>query len=73
MSARYVELRARSAFSFADGVLTPEALASAAAEREYPALALVDRAELGGLVRFAREAERLGVRPIAGAELLVDG
>ncbi|HEX2187304.1 MAG TPA: PHP domain-containing protein, partial [Longimicrobiaceae bacterium] len=70
---RYVELRGRSAFSFGDGVLTPEALAGRAAELGYGALALTDAADLGGAVRFAQAAKEHGVRPIVGAELRVDG
>lgn len=69
----FVELHARSAFSFGDGTATPEALVRRAAELGMPALALTDTAELGGLVRFALECERQGVRPVAGAELRVDG
>ncbi|MET0397471.1 MAG: error-prone DNA polymerase [Longimicrobiaceae bacterium] len=70
---RYVELRGRSAFSFGDGVLTPEALVQRAAELGYGALALTDAADLGGIVRFAQEAKEQGVRPVVGAELRVAG
>jgi error-prone DNA polymerase len=69
----YTELHTHSAYSFGDGVLTPEALAARAAALGYEALALTDTAELGGVVRFAMEAQRRGLRPIAGAELYVDG
>jgi error-prone DNA polymerase len=68
----YVELRARSAFSFGDGVLTPEALVERAAELEYDALALTDAADLGGIIRFAQEADKRGISPIVGAELRVN-
>ncbi|HEV2146557.1 MAG TPA: PHP domain-containing protein, partial [Longimicrobiaceae bacterium] len=69
----YVELRGRSAFSFGDGALTPEALVRRAAETGYGALALTDAADLGGIVRFAQEAKEQGVRPLVGAELRVGG
>jgi error-prone DNA polymerase len=69
----YVELRARSAFSFGDGVLTPEALVARAAELGYGALGLTDAADLGGAVRFAMAARERGVRPVLGAELRVEG
>jgi len=69
----YVELRCHTAFSFGDGAVTPEALVQRAAAYGYPALGLTDGADLGGAVRFALEAERQGIRPIVGAELLVDG
>ncbi|MQA92708.1 MAG: DNA polymerase III subunit alpha [Gemmatimonas sp.] len=68
----YVELKARSAFSFGDGAVSAEMLAERAAEYGYPAMALVDSADLGGIVRFATTAEPKGVKPIAGAELRVD-
>jgi error-prone DNA polymerase len=71
--AGYVELRAHSAFSFGDGVCTPEVLVRAAAERGYGALGLTDRSDLGGVIRFALEAGRAGIRPVVGAELVVDG
>ena len=69
----YTELRARSAYSFGDGVLAPEALAARAAELGYAALALCDATELGGVVRFALAAQEHGVRPLVGAELRVGG
>ncbi len=69
----YTELRCHSAFSFGDGVCTPEALVSRAAELGYAALGLTDGADLGGIIRFALEAERHGIRPVIGAELVVDG
>ena len=72
-SVPYVELRARSAFSFGDGAVAPETLVERAAEMGFGALGLCDAAELGGIIRFALAARTAGVRPIAGAELRVDG
>ena len=69
----FVELRARTAFSFGDGAVTPEALAARAADLGDPAIGLTDAADLGGLPRFALEAERRGVKALVGAELVVDG
>ena len=69
----YVELRAHTAFSFGDGVLTPERLVARAAELGYPALGVTDSADVGGLIRFTLEAERRGVKPIGGVELQVEG
>jgi error-prone DNA polymerase len=68
-----VELRAHTAFSFGDGAVTPEALVKRAAELGYDSIAVTDNADLGGIVRFALEAKRQGVRPIAGVELNVEG
>ena len=69
----YVELRAHTAYSFGDGVLSPEALVSRAAELGYRALGLTDHVDVGGLIRFTLAAESAGVKPLAGVELEVDG
>jgi len=69
----FVELTARSAFSLLSGASTPEALAERAAEIGMPALALTDLFDLGGIVRFTHGCDRVGVRPIVGAELRVAG
>src|SRR5690606_19062250 len=69
----YVELKARSAFSFGDGAVSPERLAERAAELGYGAMALVDSGDLGGIIRFALSAQARGLRPIAGAEIRVNG
>jgi error-prone DNA polymerase len=73
MHPPYAELKARSAFSFGDGAVSAEALAERAAELGHTRIALVDSGDLGGVIRFALSAERVGVKPIAGAELRVDG
>ncbi len=69
----HVELRVRSAFSFFDGASTPEELAARAAEMGQGALALADLADVGGAVRFAEACDSVGVRPIAGVALPVEG
>jgi error-prone DNA polymerase len=69
----FVELRAHSAFSFGDGVATPESLVRRAADLGHAALGLTDSTDVGGLIRFTLAAERAGIRPIGGVELQVDG
>ncbi|HKZ07267.1 MAG TPA: DNA polymerase III subunit alpha [Methylomirabilota bacterium] len=65
----FVELHARSAFSFLEGAALPEALAERAALLEQPALALLDRDGLYGAPRFYRAATRVGINPLVGAEV----
>ena len=72
MSVKYIELRARSAFSFLEGSALPEDLVERAAELGYPALAMGDRDGLYGAPRFYHGAERAGIRAIVGAELTLD-
>ncbi|MEK7373071.1 MAG: error-prone DNA polymerase [candidate division NC10 bacterium] len=69
----YVELHARSAFSFLEGAALPEALAERAARLGQPALALLDRDGLYGAPRLYRAAIRLGITPLVGAEVTLAG
>jgi len=62
-----------SCFSFGYGFLTPETICRRAKQRGYGAVALVDRHNFYGLVRFLRAAEREGVRPIVGMSLRREG
>lgn len=69
----FIELRSHTAFSFGDGVLSPESLVGRAASMGYGALGLTDHVDLGGIIRFTLAAEQAGVKPVVGAELEVDG
>src|ERR1041385_4805746 len=69
---KFVELHARSAFSFLRGGSFPEQLAEVAGELEMPAMALLDRNGVYGAQRFSVAARERGVRPIVGAELSME-
>jgi error-prone DNA polymerase len=69
----YVELHAASAFSFLRASSLPEELVERAAELGYPALALLDRDGVSGAPRFFKAARRVGIRPLVGAELTLEG
>lgn len=71
MPEPYIELHARSAFSFLRGASLPEQIAERSAELELPALALCDRNGLYGAPRFSTAAREKGVRPIFGCELTI--
>ena len=71
--AGYVELHCHSAYSFLDGASQPEELAARAAELGYETLALTDHDGVYGSLEFAHAAKALGVRPITGAEVTLDG
>ncbi|MDD4932869.1 MAG: error-prone DNA polymerase [Methylacidiphilaceae bacterium] len=68
----YVELHARSAFSFLRGASLPEELAREAARLGLPALGLCDRDGLYGIPRFHSAAREAGIRALVGAELSLD-
>jgi DNA-directed DNA polymerase III PolC len=69
----FVELHARSAFSFLEGAMLPETLAERAARLELGAVALVDRDGLYGAPRFYRACTRAGITPLVGAEVTLEG
>src|SRR3970040_1595885 len=70
----YIELHARSAFSFLRGASLPEELSARCAQLELPAMALLDRDGVYGAPRFHLAAQKLGVRAHIGAEVtLQDG
>ena len=68
MASGYVELHAKSFYSFGLGASHTHELLARAREYGYPALALTDT-NLCGALEFARLANSLGVRPITGGEL----
>ncbi|MFI5283851.1 MAG: DNA polymerase III subunit alpha [Candidatus Dormibacterales bacterium] len=69
----YVELHCHSNFSFLDGGSHPAELALRAAELEMPALAITDRGGVYGAVKFLQACLKLGIKPLIGSALEVDG
>ena len=65
----YVELHARSAFSFLEGASSPEEMAAVCAELGMPAMALLDANGIYGAPRLHMAMKRLGLRGIVGAEI----
>src|SRR5690349_15428579 len=72
MTSPYIELHARSAFSFLRAGSVPEQLAEVAAQLEIPAMALCDRDGVYGAPRFFSKARETGIRPIVGAEVTLE-
>ena len=67
----YVELHAKSAFSFLEGASVPEELIAACAELQMPAMALLDRDGVYGAPRFHLAAKKNGIKAHIGAEITV--
>src|SRR6185369_15612857 len=67
----YVELHARSAFSFLEGASVPEELIAAAQALEMPAMALLDRDGFYGSPRFHLSAKKNDIKAHIGAEITV--
>jgi error-prone DNA polymerase len=68
----YAELHCHSTFSLLDGAAHPEQLVTRAVQLGMPALALTDRDDLGGAVRFSTAAATAGLNAIIGAELTIE-
>ena len=69
MTEGFVELNARSAFSFLEGASPPEELVAACADFGMPALAILDRDGVYGAPRFHMAAQKAGIRAHIGAEV----
>jgi error-prone DNA polymerase len=70
--SKYIELTARTNFSFLAGATPPEQMVARAAELGYDAIAIADRDGLYGIVRAQEEGERRGIRVIVGCELTLE-
>jgi error-prone DNA polymerase len=68
----YIELHARSAFSFLRAGSLPESLVVEAARLGMPALALCDRDGVYGAVRLYMAGKEAGVRALIGCELTME-
>ena len=65
----YVELHARSAFSFLEGASVPEDMIEACARHGMHAMALLDTDNLSGAPRFYMAAKKAGIKAHTGAEV----
>ncbi|MGC2550438.1 MAG: DNA polymerase III subunit alpha, partial [Candidatus Sulfotelmatobacter sp.] len=68
----YIELHARSAFSFLEGSSLPEDLAGICARLQMPAMALLDTDGVYGAPRFHMAAKKLKIKAHIGAEVTCD-
>jgi error-prone DNA polymerase len=72
MSEMFVELAARTNFSFLRGGSSPSAIVHLAAKLGYDAMGITDCDGLYGIVRAMEAAEPLGLRLIVGCEVSID-
>jgi len=71
MSDTFVHLHLHSEFSLVDSTLRLKDLVARSRELGMPAVALTDQYNLFALVKFYRAAVAAGIKPIAGADVLV--
>ncbi|QCB54954.1 DNA polymerase III subunit alpha [Sphingopyxis sp. PAMC25046] len=67
----FVPLRVFSSFTMLEGAIEPKAIAKAARERGFPAIAVADRNGLYGVMAFGEACKAAGVQPIVGTLLSV--
>ena len=71
MSNTFVHLHLHSEFSLVDSTLRLKSLIERTHEMGMPAVAVTDHSNLYALVKFYRAAVNSGIKPIAGADVLV--
>ena len=69
----FVHLRLHTEFSVVDGTNRIDETVKAAAADHQPALAITDLNNLFGAIKFYKEARAAGVKPILGAEVMLQG
>ncbi len=69
----FVHLRLHTEFSVVDGTNRIDEIVKAAAADGQPALGITDLNNLFGAIKFYKEARGKGVKPVIGAELMVQG
>lgn len=67
----FVPLRVFSSYTMLEGAIDPKAIAKAARERGFPAIAICDRNGLYGAMAFGEACKAAGVQPIVGIYLSV--
>ena len=68
----FVHLRTHTEYSVVDGTLRVDAAVAAAAADGQGALAITDLSNLFGAIKFYSAARRAGVKPILGAEVVLE-
>ena len=69
----FVHLHVHSQYSFLDGASTLDKLLGRAKALGMSTLALTDHNRLTGAIRFYEKARSLGIKPIIGAEVSIEG
>jgi DNA polymerase-3 subunit alpha len=69
----FVHLRLHTEFSVVDGTNRIDDIVKAAAADGQPALAITDLNNLFGAIKFYKAARGVGLKPIIGAEIMLEG
>ena len=69
MSQTFSHLRVSSEYSITQGLLTIDQIVENASRFEVPSVALTDKSNMFGLVKFFNKCESAGIKPISGASI----
>ena len=73
MDTMFVHLRLHTEFSIVDGTNRVDQVVAAAVADAQPALAITDLSNLFGAIKFYQEARAKGIKPLIGAEVVLEG
>ncbi len=65
---QFVHLRLHTEYSLLDGIVRVPELMAAVAQARMPAIALTDQSNLFAMVKFYKEAQAAGVKPLIGVD-----
>lgn len=68
----YIPLHVHSDYSIRDGLESVEAIVKQAAKLKIPAIALTDWTNVSGYIKFYNACKNNGIKPIMGADLVVE-
>ena len=68
----FIHLRVHTDYSLVDGVVRVKELVKRSAALNMPAVAVTDDSNLFGLIKFYKAAQGAGIKPLAGADFLLE-
>ena len=71
MKNSFSHLRVSSEFSITQGLLTINQIIDSAVKHNIPSVALTDKSNMFGLVKFFNKCEAAGIKPISGSSIRV--
>ena len=69
MEKTFSHLRVSSEYSITQGLLTIDQIVESASKNSIPSVALTDKSNMFGLVKFFSKCEAAGIKPISGASI----
>ena len=69
MTQLFSHLRVSSEFSISQGLLTVDQIVDNAVRYSVPSVALTDKSNMFGLVKFFNKCESAGIKPISGSSI----